>query len=96
MLACDETHRPDDGGSKHVCNVGKLLPDYTAQQPRRNHLHSLLISSEFGSNYRCEKLFSLKKGVRSRTRTRLIDEHLEGCMRIATAKIIPGIERLPT
>jgi hypothetical protein len=28
-------HRPDEGDSKHLCNVGKLLPDYTAQQPRR-------------------------------------------------------------
>jgi hypothetical protein len=26
---------PDDGGGKHLWNVGKLLPDYTAQQPRR-------------------------------------------------------------
>jgi hypothetical protein len=25
----------DDGGSKHLRNVGKLQPDYTAQQPRR-------------------------------------------------------------
>jgi hypothetical protein len=24
-----------DGGSKHIWNVGKLLPDYTEQQPRR-------------------------------------------------------------
>jgi hypothetical protein len=24
----------DDGGSKHLWNVGKLLPDYTAQHPR--------------------------------------------------------------
>jgi hypothetical protein len=28
-------HRPDDGGSKHLWNVGKLLPDYTSQVPRR-------------------------------------------------------------
>jgi hypothetical protein len=28
-------HRPDDGGSKDLWNVGKLLPDYTALQPRR-------------------------------------------------------------
>jgi hypothetical protein len=28
------THRPDDGGSKDL-NVGKLLPDYTVLQPRR-------------------------------------------------------------
>jgi hypothetical protein len=27
--------RPDNGGSKDLWNVGKLLPDYTALQPRR-------------------------------------------------------------
>jgi hypothetical protein len=26
---------PDDGGSKHLWNVGKLLPDHTAHYPRR-------------------------------------------------------------
>jgi hypothetical protein len=26
--------RPDDGGSKHLWNVGKLLPDYTEQHTR--------------------------------------------------------------
>jgi hypothetical protein len=26
---------PDNGGSKHLWNVGGLVPDYTAQQPRR-------------------------------------------------------------
>jgi hypothetical protein len=28
-------HRPDDGGSKDLWNVGKLLPDYTVLRPRR-------------------------------------------------------------
>jgi hypothetical protein len=28
-------HRPDDGGSKHLWNVFKILPDYTAQHPTR-------------------------------------------------------------
>jgi hypothetical protein len=28
-------HRPDDGGSKDLWNIGKLLPNYTALQPRR-------------------------------------------------------------
>jgi hypothetical protein len=28
-------HRPDFGDSKHLWNFGKLLPDYTAQHPRR-------------------------------------------------------------
>jgi hypothetical protein len=29
---------PDDGGSKHLRNVGKL-PEYIAQQPKDIHLH---------------------------------------------------------
>jgi hypothetical protein len=29
------THRPDDGGSKDLWNVGKFLPDYMVLQPRR-------------------------------------------------------------
>jgi hypothetical protein len=31
----DEDDRPDDGGRKHLRNVGKLIPDYTAQYPRK-------------------------------------------------------------
>jgi hypothetical protein len=34
-LIISYAHRPDDGGSKHLWNVGKLLPDYTVLQPRR-------------------------------------------------------------
>jgi hypothetical protein len=30
-----DTHRLDGGGSKDLRNVGKLLPDYTVLQPRR-------------------------------------------------------------
>jgi hypothetical protein len=33
-------HRLDDGGSKDLWNVGILLPDYTALQPRRSHLRT--------------------------------------------------------
>jgi hypothetical protein len=29
------SHRPDDGGKKHLRNVGKLLRDYAAQYRRR-------------------------------------------------------------
>jgi hypothetical protein len=32
---CQVTHCRDDGGSKYLWNVGKLLPDHTALQPRR-------------------------------------------------------------
>jgi hypothetical protein len=47
----------------------------------------------FDSTSRCKQLLSVLN-VKSRTRTRLTDEHLEGCMRVATAGIEPGIERL--
>jgi hypothetical protein len=33
--ACCLHHQGDEWGSKHLWNIGKLLPDYTAQQPRR-------------------------------------------------------------
>jgi hypothetical protein len=33
--SCCFHYQGDDGGSKHLWNVGKLLPDYTAQQPGR-------------------------------------------------------------
>jgi hypothetical protein len=32
---CCLHHQGDDGGRKYLWNVGKLLPDYTALQPRR-------------------------------------------------------------
>jgi hypothetical protein len=50
--------------------------------------------SVFGSTYRCEELFSLIKNVQLRTRTRLTDEHLEGCVRIAATEIKPDTEML--
>jgi hypothetical protein len=34
----------DDGGSMYLWNVGKLLPDYTAQHTRRHHLHAVSMS----------------------------------------------------
>jgi hypothetical protein len=46
--------RPDDGGIKHLWNVGKLLLDYTAQHPRRQSSSkcALLMGECF-----CMKLF---------------------------------------
>jgi hypothetical protein len=34
--------RPDDGGSKDLWNVGKLLPDYTVLQPRRQQSSTMI------------------------------------------------------
>jgi hypothetical protein len=54
------------------------------------------MTSVFGSKYRSEKVFNLLKNVKLRIRTRLTDEHLEGCMRIATTEIKPNIKKLLT
>jgi hypothetical protein len=40
VAPCD---RPDDGGSKDLRNVGKLLPVFTALQPRRQPSYDHLI-----------------------------------------------------
>jgi hypothetical protein len=29
------THRPDNGGSKHLWNFGEFLPSYSAQHSRK-------------------------------------------------------------
>jgi hypothetical protein len=46
---------PDEGSSKKTRNVGKLLPDYTAQQPRNRALIALMmeaaITSETSVNF---------------------------------------------
>jgi hypothetical protein len=36
LVGCSavKTGSPDDGGSTDLCNVGKLIPAYTALQPR--------------------------------------------------------------
>jgi hypothetical protein len=44
--------RPDDGGSKHLWNVDKLLPDYTLQQPRRQPSFLLCLhEGEYDARY---------------------------------------------
>jgi hypothetical protein len=35
VVLCSLHNQGDDGGSKDLWNVGKLLPDYTVLQPRR-------------------------------------------------------------
>jgi hypothetical protein len=35
FASCNLVDRPDDGGSKYLWNADKRLPDYTAQQPRK-------------------------------------------------------------
>ncbi|XP_067123968.1 general transcription factor II-I repeat domain-containing protein 2-like [Centruroides vittatus] len=58
------------------------------------HSHALFMSSLFGSTYICEQLFSRMKHTKSKIRTKISDEHLEGCLRIATTSIEPDIDAL--
>jgi hypothetical protein len=54
----DKAHRPDDGGIKHLWNVGKLVPGYNS---KRSHLHKNLKSklldddSNAGSSHRLDR-----------------------------------------
>jgi hypothetical protein len=41
VAPCSLGNRPDDGGSKDLGNVGKLPPDYTVLQPRRQQSSSM-------------------------------------------------------
>lgn len=50
--------------------------------------------SIFGSTYKCEQLFSRMKFIKSKTRSRLTDLHLENNLRIATFNIPSNIEGL--
>ena len=50
--------------------------------------------SLFGSTYLCEQLFCRMKYTKSSHRSRITDEHLENCLRMATTNIVPNICRL--
>jgi hypothetical protein len=51
---------PDDGGSKDLWNVGKLLPDYTVLQPRRQQSELNYI---FGLNIYINNIWFVGLGV---------------------------------
>jgi hypothetical protein len=52
-------HRPDDGGSKHLWDVGQFLPDYTALHPRRQPSPHVLL--HFTEDKRGCRFLSRKK-----------------------------------
>ena len=50
--------------------------------------------SLFGSTYICEQLFTKMKYAKSKTKSRLTDNHLENNLRVAASSISPNIETL--
>lgn len=58
--------------------------------------HALSMISLFGNTNTCEQLFSRMKHIKSQIRTRITDEHLENCLRVATTSIFINIDELST
>jgi hypothetical protein len=56
--------------------------------------HAQWMISLFGNTYTCEQLFSRMRHIKSQMRTRITDEHLESCLRIATTSIVINIDAL--
>ena len=48
----------------------------------------------FGSTYVCEQLFSRMKFVKSKTRTKITDSHLENSLKLSISHIASDVERL--
>ena len=57
-------------------------------------MHALKTATLFGSTYSCEQLFSPMKHIKSSSRSRLTDEHLESCLRVTISTIEPNIDRI--
>lgn len=55
---------------------------------------SLQITAFFTSTYLCESAFSQMKTIKSKYRTRLTNEHLVACLRIALSENTPKFEKL--
>ncbi|XP_027230681.2 general transcription factor II-I repeat domain-containing protein 2 [Penaeus vannamei] len=67
------------------------LPNDTYPNIRK---HALKMSTLFGSTYICEQTFSHMKLLKTPMRSRLTDEHLHQCLRLAVTKMEPDIQLL--
>lgn len=56
--------------------------------------HALFVASLFGSTYICEQLFSTMKQVKSKSRNKITDDHLENALRISTSAIKADLDKL--
>ncbi|KAI5623728.1 general transcription factor II-I repeat domain-containing protein 2-like [Silurus asotus] len=56
--------------------------------------HLMKMSTLFGSPYICEQTFSRMKLLKTPTRSRLTDEHLHQCLRLAVTRMEPDIQLL--
>ena len=56
------------------------------------HSHAMKMVSLFGITYLCEQVYSRMKNVKSKTRTRITNTHLENPLRIASYQIKADID----
>ncbi|KAK9519571.1 hypothetical protein VZT92_022291 [Zoarces viviparus] len=56
--------------------------------------HAMKMSTLFGSTYICEQTFSRMKLQKTPMRSRLTDEHLHHCLRLAVTRMEPDIQLL--
>ncbi|KAK9528431.1 hypothetical protein VZT92_012593 [Zoarces viviparus] len=56
--------------------------------------HAMKMSTLFGSTYICEQTFSRMKLLKTPMRSRLTDEHLHHCLRLAVTRMEPDIQLL--
>ncbi|CAI5649826.1 unnamed protein product [Oreochromis niloticus] len=68
------------------------LPNDT--YPNIKKKHAMKMSTLFGSTYMCEQTFSRMKLMKSPMRSRLTDEHLHQCLRVAVTRMEPDIQLL--
>ncbi|XP_044306557.1 general transcription factor II-I repeat domain-containing protein 2-like isoform X2 [Varanus komodoensis] len=52
------------------------------------------IKSYFGSTYQCESVFSTRRFIKSKNRTRMTDKHLDECLRVAISSYTPNYGKL--
>ncbi|XP_062998575.1 general transcription factor II-I repeat domain-containing protein 2-like [Elgaria multicarinata webbii] len=52
------------------------------------------IKSYFGSTYQCESVFSTRRFIKSKNRTRMTDKHLDECLRVAISSYTPNYSKL--
>lgn len=74
------------------------LIDFYAALPNNTYpnikKHAMKMSTVFGSTYICEQTFSRMNHLKTPMRSRLTDEHLHQCLRLAVTKMEPDIELL--
>lgn len=74
------------------------LMDFYAALPNDTYpnikKHAMKMCTLFGSTYICEQTFSRMKLLKTPLRSRLTDEHLHQCLRLAVTSLEPDIQRL--